>query len=296
MRILLSLQWKSLCLRSFNWLLLLNITLLIGAGPASRFAMGVADTETWDYAELAAVLRQVNSDGMVNYRDLKENRHNLDQFSKRVAKLKPDTFASWGRNERIAFWINAYNGLTLLAIIDNYPIKASFLGSLMYPKNSIRQISGVWDSLRFTVLDDEVTLEYIEHSILRKEFDEPRIHMALVCAARSCPTLRQEPYSGPRLDGQLDDQTRTFLRNSMKFRIDYAERVVFLSKIFDWFGEDFVDRYGTDQAFRGQDPALRAVLNFISCFLSQSDRSYLKNTDFEVSYLEYDWSLNEQGS
>ena len=82
----------------------------------------------------------------------------------------------------------------------------------------------------------------------------------------------------------------------MKFRIDQAAKVVYLSEIFDWFGKDFMDRYGTDQAFREHGPALNAVLNFVSSYLSQSDRAYLKNTEFEVSYLEYDWSLNEQGS
>jgi len=258
--------------------------------------MGVADTENWDYAELAAALNQVNSAGMVNYGALKENRHDLDEFSRRIAELESDTYSSWGRNEKIAFWINAYNGLTLLAIIENYPIKASLLGSLMYPKNSIRQIAGVWDDLKFTVLGEDVTLDYIEHSVLRKKFNEPRIHMALVCAAKSCPALRQEPFSGSRLDEQLDDQTRRFLKNSMKFRINRTQKVVYLSKIFDWFEKDFMDRYGTDQAYRGQEPAVNAVLNFVNSYLSHSDRAYLKDTEFEVSYLEYDWSLNEQGS
>ena len=233
---------------------------------------------------------------MVDYRALRQNRHSLDEFSRRVGRLKPETYAAWGRNEKIAFWINVYNGLTLLAIIDNYPIRASFLGSLMYPKNSIRQISGVWDSLQFTVKGEEVTLDHIEHNVLRQKFDEPRIHMALVCAAKSCPALRQEPYSGSRLDEQLDAQTRRFLSNSLKFRIDRTEKVVFLSRIFDWFGKDFVDRYGTDQAFKGHKEALRAALNFIESYLTQSDRSFLKDTDFEISFLEYNWSLNEQES
>jgi hypothetical protein len=98
------------------------------------------------------------------------------------------------------------------------------------------------------------------------------------------------------LDEQLDAQTRRFLSNGLKFRIDRAERVVFLSKIFDWFGKDFVDRYGTDQAFKGHKEALRAALNFIESYLTQSDRSFLKDTDFEISFLEYNWSLNEQES
>lgn len=296
MRMLSSVQLRWFYLGNLVGLLMLSPTSPIGAGLSAGAGMSISETENWDYRELAEALSYVDSEGMVDYLALRQNRHSLDEFSRRIAKLKPEPYHSWNRNERIAFWINAYNGLTLLAIIDNYPIQASFLGSLMYPKNSIRQISGVWDSLRFTIMGKEVTLDHIEHNVLRQEFDEPRIHMALVCAAKSCPTLRQEPYSGSRLDEQLDAQTRHFLSSSLKFRINRAEKVVFLSKIFDWFGKDFVDRYGTGQAFKGHNEALRATLNFIGSYLPQSDRSFLKDTEFKISFLEYDWSLNEQDS
>jgi hypothetical protein len=151
---------SSFCLRNWVGLIVLGLTLPVGEVLSAVTTAGVADKESWDYRELAEALDHVDSEGMVDYPALRQNRHSLDEFSRRVGRLKPETYAAWGRNEKIAFWINVYNGLTLLAIIDNYPIRASFLGSLMYPKNSIRQISGVWDSLQFTVKGEEVTLDH----------------------------------------------------------------------------------------------------------------------------------------
>ncbi|MCI0419208.1 MAG: DUF547 domain-containing protein, partial [Acidobacteria bacterium] len=122
----------------------------------------------------------------------------------------------------------------------------------------------------------------------------PRIHMALVCAAMGCPPLRYEPFLGDQLDEQLNDQTRRFLSDPTKFRMDRSKGKVYLSSIFKWFPSDFIKTYGTDQKFAGHDPAERAVLNFISRYLDASDREYLATAKYNVEYLGYDWSLNEQ--
>ena len=140
----------------------------------------------------------------------------------------------------IAFWINAYNSLTLVAIIDHYPIKPTVVRSLVVPQNSILQIPGVWTKLKFPMMGGEVTLDSIEHENLRPNFNEPRIHMALVCAAMGCPRLLNRPYDAHELDSQLDNQTMIFLSNPKKFRIDKESNSVYLSSIFKWFGEDFV--------------------------------------------------------
>ena len=160
---------------------------------------------------LAEALHFVDRQGMVNYTALKRDRRSLDRFSESLSSFSRQDYDSLQTNEQIAFWVNAYNGLTLLAITDHYPIQSSFLTSLVYPRNSIRQISGVWDELTFPVMGSEMTLDRIEHQILRRDFDEPRIHLALVCAAVSCPPLRSEPYLGSRLDDQLQDQARPSL-------------------------------------------------------------------------------------
>lgn len=159
----------------------------------------------------------VYGQGIVNYTGLKADRKGLDAFVSSLSALDPELFGKWSDKEKIAFWINAYNALTLRVIIDNYPIKASFFSALRFPQNSIRQIKGVWDEIQFPVMGRNMTLDNIENDTLRSQFDEPRIHMALVCAALGCPPLRNEPYIWAKLESQLDDQARRFLRTRENF-------------------------------------------------------------------------------
>lgn len=250
---------------------------------------------SFDYSHYADALKYVDATGMVNYGELKKNReNNLDLYVKALADLKVKTYESWSKKEQLAFWINAYNGLTLKVIIDHYPIESSLLKSISYPKNSIRQISGAWDKIKHNAMGKELVLDGIEHKILRKYFDEPRIHMALVCAAMGCPPLRNDPYTAEKVDKQLDDQTEKFLSHPKKFKIDKEGGTVYLSSIFNWFGKDFLKKYGTDKEFKNQDAVQRAVLNFISSYLGEDERKYLKEKEYSLSYFSYDWTLNEQ--
>jgi hypothetical protein len=256
---------------------------------------GPAAAGTFSFGDLGAVLQEfVKQEGMVSYRGLKANPQRLQDFLQELAQVHPEDYQGWPASQQIAFWINAYNALTLKAIIDHYPIKASWFRSLKFPKNSIRQIPGVWTKLRFPVMGRQMTLDDIEHATLRQQFNEPRIHAALVCAAMGCPPLRNEPYLGEKLDQQLNDQTRRFLANPQKFRIDRDQGKVYLSPIFKWFGQDFVKTYGTTAKFSSFSPKERAVLNFIQAYLSKEDRDYLLTGKYSISYLKYDWSLNEQ--
>ncbi len=246
-----------------------------------------------DYA--AALKAYVDDGGMVNYEEMKLHSETLDAFLSAVQGLDSGAYAEWGEKDKIAFWINAYNALTLKAIIANYPIKASWKKSLTYPKNSIRQIPGVWDKLQFTVMGRKMTLDAIEHETLRKQFNEPRIHVALVCAAMGCPPLRNEPFTGDKLDAQFGDQTRRFLRNPEKFRIDHDKDQVNLSPIFKWFGKDFVKTYGTSEGFSAvRNDSERAVLNVIGKHVDEKNREYLETGRYSIKYSDYDWSLNEQ--
>lgn len=249
----------------------------------------------FSYVDYMAVLQGfVDEDGMVDYKGLKANRGRLDAFVRSIGSVRRDEYEEWSDREQIAFWINAYNGLTLQAIIDNYPIEPSFFASLRFPDNSIRQIPGVWDDIEFRVMGGKMTLEDIEHGTLRKYFNEPRIHMALVCAAMGCPPLLNEPYEADKLDEQFSSRARRFLGNAEKFRIDRRKGEVYLSPIFDWFGKDFLRTYGTDTQFKGHGKAERAVLNYVSQYLEDRDRRHLETADYDVKYLDYDWSLNEQ--
>ncbi|MGF1493681.1 MAG: DUF547 domain-containing protein [Microcoleaceae cyanobacterium] len=238
--------------------------------------------QPFSYDDYALVLSDhVDSEGQVDYDALKENRQPLDNFNQSLAVLSPDTFATWTDEEKIAFWVNIYNSLTLQAIIDNYPTE------------SIRNIPGVWKRLQFNVMGQNMTLDQIEHEVIRKEFNEPRIHMAIVCASIGCPVLRQEPFVGEELDAQLDDQTEQFLALDRNFKIDKDNNRVEVSSIFKWFGQDFEPTYGVENKFAGNDKE-KAVLNFVSQYLDPENQAYLTAGDYRVGYLDYDWSLNEQ--
>ena len=243
----------------------------------------VAANQSFDYQDYAEVLQTyVDKAGLVDYAGLQANRGQLDRFNQSLGAVTPETYAAWNEAEQIAFLSNAYNAFTLQSIIDQDPIK-----------DSIRDIRGVWNKRKFNVAGEEKTLDNIEHDTLRKDFNEPRIHVALVCAAISCPPLRNEPYLAEKLDAQLNDQTAKFAQSGKGFSIDSQDDQVNLSSIFKWYGKDFIETYGVDNEFDGNEQQ-RAVLNYFSTQLNPQYSQFLKQNEYKVKYLDYDWSLNKQ--
>ncbi len=278
----------------------IGATCLLALAAVASGPVLCAETEdVFDHSRFGEVLASfVDERGLVDYAGLKRQRSGLDSYLGELGKLPDQRYQAWPDSEKIAFWINAYNAFTLKAIVDHYPIRSSFLKSFYYPKNSIRQIDGVWDKLKFRVKGEDLTLDHMEHEILRKQFSEPRIHMALVCAALSCPPLRDQPYVGAQLEEQLEDQSKRFLSRPENFSIDRSGRTpaVELSSIFEWFGADFVPRYGAGGRFPDSSAEVRAVLNFAWPHLSPGDREALAKGKPTVSYTSYDWTLNAQSS
>lgn len=234
-----------------------------------------------DYRDYENVLRTYVNAGLVDYPALQANSQALKRFIQQLGAVSPEVYADWTEAEKIAFLINAYNAITLESIIDQTPLK-----------NSIKDIFGVWNFKKHQVMGQALTLDQIEHEILRRQFQEPRIHAALVCAALSCPPLRSEPYTGENLEAQLEDQVRQWLSSPQGLQIDRSNNQVAISAIFKWFGEDWEAQYASQQ-FVGNAKE-RAVLNFISRYMSPDDRAYLEQGDFKLNYLNYDWSLNQQ--
>ena len=262
--------------------------------PCAEFSLPHSDS-SFSYQNYKTVLKTyVDGKGFVDYRGLKNNSGELDAFLSLLANIESENYQSWTVPDKIAFWLNAYNALTLKTIIEHYPIKSSFFKSLTFPKNSIRQISGVWDKIMFSVIGEEMTLDHIEHQILRKEFIEPRIHTALVCAAKSCPPLRNEPYNGENLNSQLEDQTKKFLFSQKNFLIDNKKHTIYLSSIFEWFGEDFLAGYSSQDEFKIRNPEENAVLNFISLHIPANLKKFLWDPSYRIKYMKYDWNLNEK--
>ena len=245
--------------------------------------VNVAADRSFDYQDYARVLQTyVDDRGLVDYAGLQANREGLDRFNRSLGEVSADTYASWSDREKIAFLSNAYNAFTLQSIIDREPLV-----------DSIRDIRGVWNRRKFNLAGEEKTLDNIEHDILRKDFNEPRIHVALVCAAISCPPLRNEPYLPEKLDAQLNDQTAKFANSSLGFELDRQDNKVYLSSIFKWYGKDFINTYSTDEEFNGNKQQ-RAVLNYFSSQLAPQDVRFLRENNYKVKYLDYDWSLNKQ--
>ncbi|MCJ7777582.1 MAG: DUF547 domain-containing protein [Sedimentisphaerales bacterium] len=241
----------------------------------------------------------VNDNGSVNYDMLRRKRSELITVLEKFDKLTPAEYNSWTKEDRIAFWINAYNMQMLNIIVKNYPIKPSRVFSVLWGPKSIRHIEGdiggVWNNYKFIVMDEEFTLSDIEKRLFNKEFDEPRVLFALSRASLSGPPLRREPYYGHKLHSQLDDQTKKFLANPRGFRIDKNAGVVYLSALLQptWFGSEFVSKYATDKKFKDKGTETRAVLNFITNYISPQDVSFLEVENYSVSYIAYDWTLNE---
>jgi len=242
-----------------------------------------------DYA--AVLTGFVDDEGLVDYASLKQQRTLLDAYVASLETLDPSVHAGWNEKQRIAFWINAYNALTLRMIVDHYPIEPS-QPKPAYPKRSIRQIPGVWDSSPVVVMGRKMTLDEIEHGVLRREFREPRIHMALVCAALSCPKLRREPYRGAALDAQLDEQARTFMTDPRNFLIDRERNEVWATEILKWFADDFVP---VDSRKNERHVVEReALVAFASKYAGETARTFLAGKDYAIQYFKYDWTLNEQ--
>lgn len=282
---------------------ILLITLLI-KGPSTSFTIISYGVEKADYADFDRSYATYNSllqkyvrDGRVYYEGFIESRGELEVFLKSMGSVDPAEFDTWPENDKLAFWINAYNAFTIKAIIDHYPIKRSFslVGIFYAPSNSILQIKGVWKKLQFRALGRTVTLDEIEHEILRKEFNEPRIHMAIVCASLSCPDLSSEAYTGDKIEEQLAAASVRFVNNPDKgVSIDENEQRVKISKIFKWFGEDFIKNYGDEVKFKNESLKNNAVLNFITNYLvSESKKEYIEKNEYKLGYLKYDWHLNE---
>ncbi|RKY23522.1 MAG: DUF547 domain-containing protein [Planctomycetota bacterium] len=237
----------------------------------------------------------VDDNGMVDYKTLNRKKAELNRVLDEFRNLAPEQYNRWPKEDKIAFWLNAYNIELLNIIIENYPIKAARIRLVFWPPTSIRHIRGIWDRHKFMVMNEEFTLAEIEKRFFQKQFDEPRVFFAMHRASYSGPPLRNEPYSGDKLDSQLDDQVRKFLSSPLAFRIDREKKRVYLSALLksSWHGTDFISKYGTDKKFKDQQPAVRAVLNFITNYVSEQDVYFLETENYSVRFLKYDWRLNE---
>lgn len=248
-----------------SFLLLFGLLLL----SCQSSTLGMAGTnppshQIWDQL----VKSHVKSNGLVNYKGFIQDKAKLEQYLKLVSENAPDR-KTWSKNEQLAYWINAYNAFTVKLIVDNYPVESiQDLG----PKLKIPLIKDVWHYKFFKIGGVESSLDEIEHSILRKEFDEPRIHFAINCASVSCPPLLNEAFVADRIEAQLTKVATTFINDPTRNKItpDQAQ----ISSIFSWFSGDFTKK-GT-------------LIDFLNLYSKVKIKPSAK-----ISHLDYNWNLNE---
>lgn len=210
--------------------------------------------------------RHVTQDGRVDYRGFWSDSTLLKNYLALLSQNPPNSI-NWNDKQKIAYWINAYNAFTVKLILDHYPVK-----SIKDLGGGIPFVNSPWDIQFFKLGGIDFDLNTIEHEILRKEFDEPRIHFAINCASKSCPKLRNEAFTARYLDFQLEEQTQDFLLNESKNLI--GTDTVLLSPIFDWFNVDFVKKQS------------------LPSFLNQHYADEIRE-DVHIEHMEYDWTLNE---
>jgi hypothetical protein len=266
--------------------LLRLLLMLLTVAPAT--AMPRASSPDHEYQAYAKILHDYVHNARVDYSALKRSRVALDAVVAAFAEPTADQERAWTRDQRLAFWINAYNLFTLRAIVDHYPIRSALF--TLQPRNSIRQIDGVWTTLTWRAAGRTVTLDDIEHRILRPEFKEPRVHFAINCASVGCPPLAAEPYRAAALDAQLDESARRYLSSERGLTIDGD--TLHVTKIMEWYGEDFVARFAPDAA--GQpDRIERAIRGVVSRFGPPAAADLAGKSTSRIKFLDYDWSLND---
>jgi hypothetical protein len=220
--------------------------------------------ELWDQL----LKKHVDNEGFVDYKGFIADSAQLNAYTRLLSTAHPNT-KHWSRNEQMAYWINAYNAFTVQLVAKHYPV-----ASIKDIKRGIPFVNTVWD-LKFIKIEGYTyDLNNIEHNILRPVFKDARIHCAVNCASYSCPPLRAEAYTADRLDTQLDDGVRRFLRDPLRNRITAGKAEI--SEIFKWFKGDFADYSGS-------------LRNFLKKY---GPAEFTDQTD--ISHIDYDWSLNDK--
>lgn len=229
-------------------------------------------------------------DGFVYYRALKSERGRLDRYAISL-NVPAAAYEAWPREEKMAFWVNAYNAFVLQTVVDRYPIRGS---STKYPAESIRQIPGAFETIRHRAAGRNVTLDEIEKTIL-PEFKEPRLQLALGRGAVDSGRLRSEAYTGARIMEQLAEIQKEFVSEQTMLKIDRTSGEVLLTPIMSWHDAEFIAAYdkGPEGPLAQRSPIERAAVAFIAPNLLPLEKELLQKNQFKVTYHPFNWLLND---
>jgi hypothetical protein len=237
--------------------------------------------------------RFVNESGQVDYSALKKDPHDLDLYYQLVAAYSPDSHPDMfpTNNHKLAYWINAYNAAVIKTVITYYPVDSVLKVKPPALFFFLPNKSGFFIFQKPIIGRRKMSLYHFENSIIRKRFPDPRVHFALNCASLGCPRMPRQVFTGKNLDEQLDMETRKFVAEERNFKIDYENKMIFLSEIFKWYENDFLSWY------RQNYPKKTAgLLNYIALYLAPEKVEELKKVEknYTLQFIPYDWSLNDQ--
>jgi len=205
----------------------------------------------------------VDKQGNVDYKSLKNNEADLDLYLNYLSKTTPSK--EWSKNKEKAFWINVYNAYTIKIILTNYPLK-----SITNIKNNGKT---AWKTPFAKVGGKTYTLDHIEHEILRKKFNDARIHVGVNCASISCPKLGNIAFTENNIESELERLMKEFINDTTKNKI--SQKKIIISEIFNWFPNDFTKE--------------GSLIDYINKY-----SEITVNEKAQIKYLTYDWSLNEK--
>jgi hypothetical protein len=229
-------------------------------------------------------------DGFVYYRALRAERGRLDRY---IASLDVagGVYDGWSREQKIAFWINAYNAFVLQTVLNHYPIRGK---AAAYPASSIRQIPGAFERLAHRAAGRRVTLDEIEKTIL-PAFNDPRVYLALGRGAVGSGRLRSEAYTAARLGAQLEAVQSEFVTERQMITVDRPEDRITITPIVSWHEAEFVAAYdkGTSGTFAERSPVERALVAFVLPHLLPLEREFVQKNTFRVTFHSFDWRLND---
>jgi len=237
-------------------------------------------SEKFNYKLFDDLLNKYVEGDKVNYKGLIKEKDDLFKFTDQLAKISPDSHKEMFPlpNDKLTYWINAYNAYILETIVKDYPVK------------SIKDINfiGVTIWLNKNLLGGEkISFKSLEDDIIRERFKDPRIHFAINCASASCPPLINEAYLPEKLNEQIDRSTKKFVNNKYNFKVDENKKVIYISAIFDWYEDDFIDWLKLEYP-KIKNPE---ILDYIKIYYNDTIKTEWFEFDIEIN--DYDWSLNE---
>jgi hypothetical protein len=237
--------------------------------------------------------RFVDHEGRVNYSALKQDSRDLDQYYHLIATFSPDSHPDLFPSEshKLAYWINAYNATAIKTVLTYYPISSVLDVKPPAALFFLSEKSGFFVFQRLTYGGKTTSLYYLGNRVIRERFQEPRIHFALNCAALGCPRLPGQAFSGEDLERQLDQETRKFLSEARNFRIDHSGKTIYMSSIFKWYEDDFLNWYQ-----KNYSESKASLVNYIALYLTSDKAAELKEhgNQYALRFLPYDWGLNDK--